>query len=380
MVATVGHIITGGHSNLDAAASFAELGYHTARYFEKDTKIGAAIGAVAGVLYHNLKSEPGRDDWVPDRVKKRWNYDDYFDRLTYIKYTGLFQAAAKKAKDEEGVDIDDVLKRKEEKQQIRDEAESKLSKIKQALQLNGKKGEEKSRLMKILNDNLNALQNDATVIEGGEWTRTALLYKQAADATMYGLKKGSSWSQLITALPQNDREYFMEFVKERDPDKRDEIMRYVSPSLQKALKIAWGQDPGKPKDNEEFFKNKDLPAADWEGWAPQNDLKNTEIKTIAHNGDVNLSDFGFYESSLRDPAVQNAPDIPSRFKSGAGGGSDIRKQLEDELKGKGLDHVDISVKPGPSGGVNTIIADVKHMLGLDFWQDKVNEHMKNASS
>ena len=75
---------------------------------------------------------------------------------------------------------------------------------------------------------------------------------------MYGIGKDSSWAQIITALPSTDKEYFMEFVKERNPDKREEILRYASPFLRKALALAWGTATPKSQSNAEYFKHHKL--------------------------------------------------------------------------------------------------------------------------
>ena len=130
--------------------------------------------------------------------------------------------------------------------------------------------------MDILNNKINALAAQTSIVTGGEWTHTALIYRQAAQNTMTALKPGASWSQIVTALPTNDREYFMEFVKERNPEKRQEIMRTVSPQLRKALNLAWGrttEEPDIDEENENFFSSHVLPSGAWIGWRPDIDLK-----------------------------------------------------------------------------------------------------------
>ena len=237
----------------------------------------------------------------------------------------------------------------------------------------------RSDLMSELNRRIEALDNDKMVVPGGEWTRTAILYKQAADATVYALKDSSSWSQMISALPTNDREFFMEFVKVRDNSQREEILRVASPFLKKALALAWGQKPPEEETNEEFFEKHELPRSDWAGWAPQYDLKDIQVKTIENEG-MMLSDFGYYDSQLRDPAVQDAPTTNFSGTTKHHNIAAVKKNLEAALKGAGLEDVDITVTPGPTGGFTAIKAAIKQMMGFRDAQKQVEESLSMQAS
>ena len=367
------HVLTGGNDYFDATVTTAYLGYDIARFFEKSSAKGAAIGAAVGAVYHALR---GGKEWVPDRAKKNWDMQDYFDRLTYLKYQGLYHQAALKAKEEEGVDVEDFEEMREERQERIDKAMKRLKRLKKSLQGVAGDSDQKSRLIDMLNTKIKALDSEVTVMPGGEWTRTALLYKQAADSTMYGLKEGSSWSQIITALPRNDREYFMEFVKERNPEKREDILNSVSPALQKALSLAWGKKPPKTESNESYFRDHDLPVANWAGWSPNVDLEDVQVKTI-ENEAMNLSDFGYYESQLRDEDVINAPTL--KYDKEGDGIFSVRKKLRNILQGSGLKDVDISVEAGPTGGATTIKASIRRMLGMREQQRQINSTLQMQS-
>lgn len=60
---------------------------------------GTAVSAFTAHLLDNSRA------WIPDRAQEKWELEEYFDRLTYIKYTGLFAKAAEQAEAEEGVNI-----------------------------------------------------------------------------------------------------------------------------------------------------------------------------------------------------------------------------------------------------------------------------------
>ena len=372
-IATVGHFLTGGNSMLDEAISGASLGNEVARFFKKNRIVGAMAGSAVGTAYRVLTGKVG-EEYIPERAIKRWEMQDYFDRLTYIKYMGLYHEAARRAKEEEDVDVEDLSERFEERTSFIQETQNKLKKIKEALRFSNDHitNDDKKSLMKSINKKMHALEEDTTIIEGGKWTHTALIYKQAAESTMYGIGKDSSWAQIITALPNTDKEYFMEFVKERNPDKREEILRYASPFLRKALALAWGTATPKSQSNAEYFKHHKLPTSDWEGWKPDTDLKDVEIKTI-ENEAMNLSDFGYYESQLRDPNVINAPTIDYHSTDNS---LSVKHNLERILRGKGLKNVDVNVSSNTGLDTHQIVADIARYTGSDKLQSMVDESLE----
>lgn len=349
---SAGHFIAGGSSYLDEMASGADIGQEVARFFKKSRVTGAAIGAAAGTVYRTIKQPKG--EWIPERTKKRWQLEDYFDRLTYIKYMGLYHEAARRAEEEEGVNVEALMNRHEKREEERQNALSRFKGLKNALRSLTPR---RDPLVILLNKKIHGLEEGEDIIGGGEYTHSAIIYKQAAEATMYGLTEKSSWSQIITALSKNDREYFMEFVKEQDKDKRQEILKYVSPALKRALNIAWGKGDDKPTSNAVYFAKKPLPKVSWAGWRPDVDLKDVEIKTIENEG-MNLSDFGFYESSFKDRGVRNAPSI-RRGNSSSG----ISLNLHRVLSGAGLKNVEVNVTERDKRGTQ-IIADIGIYSGM----------------
>ena len=375
MAAEIGHFLTGGNGVMDETISGASLGAEVAHFFKHSKGVGAAAGAAIGIAYHAIAGSG--ENWIPDRVKKRWAMEDYFDRLTYVKYMGLYHEAARRAKDEEDVDVEDLSERNEKRNNFIKNAVSKLEKLKTALRLsnNHTSSEDKAAITKSINQKLNILENDTTIIKGGKWTHAALIYKQAAENTMYAVDKDSSWSQIITALPRNDKEYFMEFVKERNPDKRDEILKFASPSLRKALSLAWGAKAPKQKSNNDYFKKHKLPTADWEGWKPDVDLQDVEIKTIANEG-MNLSDFGYYESQLQNPQVEKAPELDYHSTDNA---ASVKRNLKRILKGKGLRNVDIDISKNTEVDTHRIISDIAVYTGSKDLKKMVDDSLDSQT-
>jgi len=378
------HFMTGGNDYMDEMSYGAVMGFDIARRMENPKgKIGKAmaIGAAAGAAMRYIKGNDG--PYMPERTKQKWDVEDYFDRLTYMKYMGLYEEAARMAEKHDGVDIKNVIAQAEKKAQITEARIKKYQNMKEKLDMSnqGQKDPEKIILDKILTSKINALSAEpAKLMDGSKWAMSALIYKQAAESTMQGLNTHSSWSQIITALPTNDREYFMEFVKERDNDKRRRILEYVSPQLRKALNLAWGKvredksDKDKLEENKQYFRHHYLPSEEWVGWTPDVDLKNVQIRTIANEG-MNLSDFGFYESSLRDPQVAASPVV--NYRRGSAG--DVSQKIKRVLTGKGLKNVNVDVTARSSLDYSTVKADIKTFISGRDQQKRIERSMKDGN-
>ena len=372
------HMATGGNSFLDMGALGAYVGSEIARINEisdKKTKAKFAIfGAVAGMAYRAIKNPLG-DPWIPQRVKDNWDMQDYFDRLNYIKYTGLYHEAARKAKLEEGVDVETALNKLEYRETVRKANIKKLQSVRDILgtSYGGKTNSLKDSLLKLINSRISELQEQENLIEGGKYTQSAIIYRQAARSTIYGLKQGASWSEIVSALPQNDREYFMEFVAEQDPDKRDQILSIVSPSLKKALQMSWGMRTAPKISNDEYFTEHYLPDKDWMGWRPNIDINDTYVKTI-DNEAMNLADFGFYENQLREPGAVNAMPLPYRDRNRD---LKISSELQRLLQGNGLHQVEVSVAELNTLGPTEIMADIGVWAGITSQKHKVETTINN---
>lgn len=371
---TAAHMATGGNSMYNMLSLGAYTGLEVARINEvtsaskriKYVAAGAALSGGYRLLRNSLLGE-----WTPSRQHKRHEMEEYWDRLNYIKWQGLYEEAARRALDEEGVDVDLFLKNTEDRERERKFNIDKLKKIKDSLNAayDGKTNYIKNYLLKLVNSRIAELKPREQLVEGGKYTQSAIIYKRAAEATMYGLKDGASWSSIISALPTNDREYFMEFVSESDETKRDKILAIASPSLKKALQMSWGMKTDKQKDNENFFATHYLPDSDWKGWRPDVDLKDIEVKTV-NNEAMNLSDFGFYESSLREPEVQEATPLPYNHEN-----DDIRlrSELKKILKGKGLTNVEVDVSARNTMSATDVIANIAVWTGLKEQRKRVED-------
>ena len=66
---------------------------------------GATMSALSVGNHIIHPTEAGR---IPKRTRKRWDIDEYYDALKYVKYRSMFLKTAQKAKREEGIDIEQV--------------------------------------------------------------------------------------------------------------------------------------------------------------------------------------------------------------------------------------------------------------------------------
>lgn len=295
--------------------------------------------------------------YTPDAVKERWDTEDYFDRLRYIKYMALYEAAKEKAKKEEGVDVDKLYKHQEA---LRAEMNGDISitDMMSAILTSGKPADDP--IAQWVQKTFGRLSDDMTTLVAGKYTEQAIMFHQVAESTVYALNKDSEYSDIIRALPNTEKEYFVEFAKVTDERRRKEILKNVSPSLAKALKLVWYQEDTETESNESFFERHNLPDPLWAGWDASSNLDNIKAKVIYNEG-MQYADYGIYSSSYEDPEVINAPNIDN-IHDGSNPLS-VRVNLNTILSGVGLTDKRIQVDPTQDEGVIQVVSNVTAVLG-----------------
>lgn len=354
-VGLAGYAVKTLDNPLESAFAFGALGAKVGDQLFHSPLKGAAIGATAALAIsgygYGLFDKNKNTTYIPKNVEKRWEVEEYFDRLKYVKYMGLYKKAARKAKSKEKVDIEKIINKEEydeiNRAKLRENLLSKQEKIRNTY---GVQDGKKEQLILELDQKIASIYSPTQILEAGEYTKSALAYKQAAESTIYGLQKDATWAQILRAVPKNYRDYVLEFAKERDPKKRKEIEKYFSPYVKRALDVAWGEKPRDVENNFNYFKGKKLPGFTWRGWNPYVDIEDIQIKTINNEG-MMLSDFGFYDSSLSDPEVMQAEAI--NYENGTSS-INLMSNLTTALSGAGLFGVDVSIEPSNAQGVQMI--------------------------
>jgi predicted aspartyl protease len=446
----------------------------------------ALIGVAAGLASYGLSALGGdRGPWIPDRVKEKWETEEYFDRLKYVKYMGMYNKAKELAKSEDDIDLDEIINYRKSQQalenQIREESDANapwyyklkhqisnaihknvdmpsdhrfeyddgfsiedlpgvhngvfdstnitpeerlytlnalatqgikhsskyseneerdMTKVKDFLdlhkteQLDGYEvhhvvpfsmngSDDPSNMIMLSHEdhawitnehkkyfygeNANATLSESVLeqadfldqrgkaVTSSAHVREALLYLQTAEETMYSVaeRKESDWIDIIKALPAYEKDYYKEFKDEKDPSRREEILKYASPFQKRALLQTWKQfdDTDDLESNESYFGHNNLPNPFWEGWKNDVDLNDVKAKMVKNEGQL-FSDFNIYESEYRKPEVINAPFLKRKDSSNA---IAVKARLESALSGLGLSESDVSVQPSSTSGVQAVI-------------------------
>lgn len=335
--------------------------------FAKRTRASRMLQAAAfagtGLAIALAKNNPitealGLDHvYTPDNVEKRWDTEEYFDRLRYIKYMGLYEAAKEKAKAEEGVDVDKLYQHQEA---LRAEMDGDVSITDMMASVLTSGTPSNDPLAQWINKKFGRLSEDMTTLAAGEWTEQAIMYHQVAESTVYALNKDSEYSDIIRALPSTEKEYFVEFAKVTNEKQRRAILRNVSPSLAKALRLVWYQEETETESNESYFTTHNLPGPLWQGWEASSNLEDIKAKVIYNEG-MQFADFGIYSSTYEDPEVINAPNIENIRN-----GDDpitVRAKINTVLSGIGLTEKQIQVNPTQQDGIIDIVTNVTSILG-----------------
>lgn len=365
VVGTVGWGLANAENPFKAAASFAVAGESLSRYLKmsdtfenwghgKGALVGAGIGlAISAIKNPKFSKDMFRSKWIPEETEKKWELDEYFDRLEYIKYKGLYEQAAARAFLFEGnINLDKIFKKIDKNKEKIAKLTRKAEKLSNKHTAGGYKYEQE---MNEINSKIEALQNQQTAFRGGKYTKAAVSYRKAMESTIYGLSESATPDEILASVPVQYRDHYMAFMNERSEKERKKILKQLPEYLRKPLQVAWGEKPDKLDSNLKFFKTHAMPGMAWRGWKPNVNLKHVKMKTIQNEGML-LSDFGYYESEKSKMEYHMAPGIEN-FDKGQGAISYI-SNMTGTLSGLGMSVQNISVEPTSAPGL-WIAADIK---------------------
>lgn len=349
-----------------AGASSSQIFYNVEEFSKKylnknikkfGLKQGALVGSLVGLSISAIKNQDFDSDrmfrkWAPKDTKKKWELDEYFDRLNYIKYQGLYKVASARAAIFENSNIRQIFK-------DIDKNKKKLAKLnRQAMKLaqknNGNISKNREKIDRINQKRLALEEQNKIYLTADKYTKAAIAYKKKAESTIYGLDETSTKDELLASVPDQYKDHFKAFMEITDKKEQEKILKYVPKYLQRPLQVAWGQKPNEVKSNRVFFKNHKLPSMAWKGWKPNINLKHVKMKTIENEGML-FSDFGYYESEKSKPSYEMAPSIKDYDKKS---GQFYRTNLIGALHGFGINHCNVSVEPTSSPGM-WIVGDIK---------------------
>ena len=308
--------------------------------------VGAAVfGTIAGVrtVRDTLKDDDNYDIWKPKRREKEFEINEYFDRITYLKYKGLYSRAVELAYEEEGVDLERIFQIQED--QDKGGLEEYLKEKKKWLTIEKKTIEDykSGRIDKALEEvkqDLESLGNEELLAEVGPYTALALRYKDAYESTLFAAGTGETYdyNKIYRALPYKDRPFFTEFIKAKPRD-RQRILELVPDNQRPIYQRFFGMDIEEVQTNEEYFSEYALPHQEWEGWEAGESLDNVKIKVMRNEG-VELTESNYWpeDEAIADEYGLDAIEVEQtkladRINPG---------RLEKILRGAGLQDVSIS--------------------------------------
>ena len=92
--------------------------------------------------------------------------------------------------------------------------------------------------MQKINAKIEALESQQTVLRGGKYTKAAVAYKKAMESTIYGMSSGATQDEILGAVPDQYKDYFMSFMNETNIKERKKILKALPEYLRKPLQIA----------------------------------------------------------------------------------------------------------------------------------------------
>ena len=376
------------------------------------SKYGRLVGSVLGAstvaaakVYKNAYEIKNNKKWIPKSVRKQREFEEYIDKLKYIKNTKLFNEYAERAKQEDGIDVVDMLNQSKaqgyalkKKKRLAREAKSELqndgrislmtrfklawnkmssdvssevkSKIKNKYinesnkQVNDenysddfstvvatissafrakKKIDEKigEKIITGLNKEIEE-KSSPKVFKTSENAQKAIEYYNAAKKTMYGYEQGDPITNFMAALPAKDKKYFRGFM-EAPEEEREKILDIAPDYMKRALQAIYRKNVDKKEDLEDFFGDHFLPGEQWDGWKENVDLNSIRVKMIRNEGMEEGSN-NVWNNDVKKANSYGPIDIPNiNYRDRA---DTVRAKLYDMLNTQGVRNLDISYSYG----------------------------------
>lgn len=319
---------------------------------------GLAFGLFSGVL-SGIRTVRDFEDkldltedkvWLPERRRKEREVDEYFDKLKYVKYKGLYEKAKQDALSKEGMDLDAFFEQQQtrgkENKTLRTYLEWKKKQINILKDSGQGSAEQLDSQLADIKMQLQEIDGDRPTGKIGSYTALALRYKDEYESTLYGATETYNYNKIYRALPNKDKQYFTAFQK-ASPRERQEILNLVPENQKRIYQQQFGLKVDKKESLQRYFRKHALPDENWEGWQASRSLDNIKIKVMQNEG-MDLTEANYWDE---DQAIAEASDeqaipvSPGLFSPFINTG-----KLEEVLRGAGLNDVRIGLSTAPSDG------------------------------
>lgn len=310
--------------------------------------------------------------WIPERRRKQRAIDEYFDKLKYAKYKGLYEKASQIALEKEGVNIDKLLDESTKRGEDNKRYRNYLSTMKKWLAIEEKRGyvdEEFIRERKeYMQDELSGINEDRGLTRLGKYSTLALQYRAQYESTLYGADPHGDMQKIYRALPDVDKEFFNHFMN-ASPEDREEILRLVPQNQRRFYQARWGLKMDSKENLRAYFTTHNLPGASWEGWRPDVSLDDIKVKVVQNEG-METTEFGLWQDDVKRAEMNDAPEIQPFRPSNL---IDVTR-IQRVLRGAGLDDVEVTMNVTNGGD--------KHNVGvsLDLMKDRSREILSEINN
>ena len=334
--------------------------------------IGGAIPTVGKVVYA-VNTTKDRE-WIPQRRKEQEAVNEYVDTLKYVKNMKLYYQYVNKAKLENNFDVVSFIQSKEYEGTKNKLKEQELINYKKRVKLdfkhrnryNFKYGKPKyetsdmtqKETVSAINKELSEIQSNRKVVKLPDNAMKAIYYKQLAEKTMYGYNPGDSLTNIMSALPKKERQYFKHFMDAPEEEK-EKILRIAPSYLRRALQSTWGMKVDKKPTLQEYFQSHALPDASWIGWDENVDMDSVKVK-IVHQNKLDFGEFDIWDDAKIKADSVNIP-IPKMYKHT--NPRDTQLRLTQILGQSGFENINMSILNSYDSSNNTTLTvnrDVKN--------------------
>jgi intein/homing endonuclease/endonuclease YncB( thermonuclease family) len=288
--------------------------------------------------------------WIPARRVKEREIEEYFDILEYLKYKGLYEYSLRRGEEYDRKNPLEKFQRIGEFGRYRKSRMRELEEEKRTLSIEDREANEER--ISAINRELNNLKNYKSLTPLNIWEIQAHEYKRRMERTLYGADPYGDYDDFIAALPKKYREYAQAFLDRSSPKEREEILKLVPENQRPFFQARWGMEPDEKPDLHEYFKDRFLPPADWEGWLPEKSLDDVKIKVIRREK-MDPSEFDIWPEDIRRAEAVEAPALPI-FDANMYS-NQIRKTLENVMRGNNLENIQIYVMPTNTPGIDVDI-------------------------
>ncbi len=314
--------LTAGVQSAIAASLFVRTNKATAKipYLKSRVALAAGVIGASVALGRGIVERLTDTTWTPSNYREQAEFDEYWDTLTYLKYTAIAEQAKKKAKQKEGVDIDAL-----------------------------------------------AAGRTRETVGLGPWAVLAIDADRKAKRTMYGFEEAvGSLQDAIQALPRRQQQIAEEIVMTGSVEEKQRFYDLLPDAQRRVLGKFLGVDniPDRPNLTK-YFETHFLPEPTWEGWNRKVDMNDLEVRAAEHER-VQIDKPNRIRVAKARATTNDIP-VPRMDNPTAG---NIRSQINALLNNAGFGHVDVNFDIRAS---DKSVVNVEMQLFEDQTRDLVRE-------